>query len=93
MFYCCHRINTVAELKEIPSCYGIEIDLRDNLNDEIYIAHDPFVNGELFSDFLQHYNHSFIILKVAFVHLLKFFCFIFLISYMYIFNHSKFINI
>ena len=64
MFYCCHRINTVNELKKIPRCYGIEIDLRDNLNGEIYIAHDPFVNGELFSDFLQHYNHSFIILNI-----------------------------
>ena len=64
MFYCCHRINTVNELKNIPRYYGIEIDLRDNLNGEIYIAHDPFVNGELFSDFLHHYNHSFIILNI-----------------------------
>jgi NDP-sugar pyrophosphorylase family protein len=64
MFCCCHRINTVNELKNIHICYGIEIDLRDNLNGEIYIAHDPFVNGELFSDFLQHYNHSFIILNI-----------------------------
>ena len=63
MLYCCHRINTVMELKTIPICYGIEIDLRDNLDGEIYLAHDPFVSGELFSDFLQYYNHSFIILK------------------------------
>jgi hypothetical protein len=26
MFYCCHRINTVNKLKNIPICYGIEID-------------------------------------------------------------------
>jgi len=64
MLFCCHRINTVKELENIPLCYGIEIDLRDNLNGEIYISHDPFVNGELFSDFLQHYNHSFIILNI-----------------------------
>jgi bifunctional N-acetylglucosamine-1-phosphate-uridyltransferase/glucosamine-1-phosphate-acetyltransferase GlmU-like protein len=64
MFYCCHRINTVNELKKIPSCYGIEIDLRDNLNGDIYIAHDPFIDGELFSDFLQNYKHSFIILNI-----------------------------
>ena len=64
MLYCCHRINTVIELKNIPIYYGIEIDLRDNLNGEIYLAHDPFVSGELFSDFLQYYNHSFIILNI-----------------------------
>ena len=52
MIFCCHRINTVKELKNIPLSYGIEIDLRDNLNGDIYIAHDPFVNGELFSEFL-----------------------------------------
>ena len=45
MLFSCHRINTVNELKKIPLEYGIEIDLRDNLNGEIYIAHDPFVNG------------------------------------------------
>jgi bifunctional N-acetylglucosamine-1-phosphate-uridyltransferase/glucosamine-1-phosphate-acetyltransferase GlmU-like protein len=64
MLYCCHRINTSDELNKIPFCYGIEIDLRDNLNGDIYIAHDPFVNGELFSNFLHHYNHSFIILNI-----------------------------
>ena len=64
MLFCCHRINTAAELLDIPTCYGIEVDLRDNLNGDIYLAHDPFVNGELFSDFLQSYNHSFIILNI-----------------------------
>ena len=64
MFYCCHRINTIVELQKIPYEYGIELDLRDNLDGDIYLAHDPFTNGELFSDFLQHYHHSFIILNV-----------------------------
>ena len=64
MLYCCHRINTIEQLKGIPIEYGIELDLRDNLNGDVYLAHDPFVNGELFSDFLRHYNHSFIILNV-----------------------------
>ena len=64
MIYCCHRINTIGELKTISPAYGIEIDLRDNLSGEIYIAHDPFVTGELFEDFLQFYNHAFIILNI-----------------------------
>lgn len=64
MLYCCHRINSIEQLQHIPSVYGIEIDLRDNLNGDIYIAHDPFINGELFDTFLQHYKHSFIILNI-----------------------------
>ena len=44
--------------------YGIEIDLRDNLNGEIYISHDPFKNGENLDTFLNFYNHSFIILNI-----------------------------
>ena len=64
MFYCCHRINTVKELEKIPINYGIEVDLRDNLNGDIYIAHDPYTNGELFDDFLKNYHHSFIILNI-----------------------------
>ena len=62
--FCCHRINTVIELKNIPSEYGIEVDLRDNQDGEIYLAHDPFVNGELLCDFLNHYQHAFIILNI-----------------------------
>ena len=62
--YCCHRINTIKELKEIPKEYGVELDLRDNLNGDIHIAHDPFILGELFEEYLKHYHHSFIILNI-----------------------------
>lgn len=64
MQFCAHRINKIEELKNISPKYGIEIDLRDNLHGDVYLAHDPFINGELFSDFLQHYKHSFIILNI-----------------------------
>ena len=64
MIYCSHRINTVEQLLNTNTQYGIEIDLRDDLNGNVYIAHDPFINGELFDDFLKHYNHSFIILNI-----------------------------
>ena len=62
--FCCHRINTTKDLKKIPYKYGIEIDLRDNLNGEIYISHDPFKVGENLDNFLKFYNHSFIILNI-----------------------------
>jgi bifunctional N-acetylglucosamine-1-phosphate-uridyltransferase/glucosamine-1-phosphate-acetyltransferase GlmU-like protein len=64
MLYCCHRINTICELKQINHNYGIEIDLRDNINGEIHLSHDPFNLGEKFDFFLQYYEHSFIILNI-----------------------------
>ncbi len=64
MEYIAHRINTVAELAETPMIYGVEIDLRDNLEGEIYIAHDPFVTGENFETYLQHYRHGTMILNI-----------------------------
>jgi len=62
--FCCHRINTIEELKTIPYTFGIEIDLRDDLSGNIYLHHDPFTMGELFDNFLKSYNHSFIILNI-----------------------------
>ena len=64
MLFCCHRINTVQELKNISNEYGIEVDLRDDLSGNIYMAHDPFKKGELFDNFLKQYHHSFIILNI-----------------------------
>jgi hypothetical protein len=62
--FICHRINTIKELIKIPKEYGVELDLRDNLNGDIYIHHDPFVIGELFEDYLKQYYHKFIILNI-----------------------------
>ena len=64
MLYCCHRINTIKELKEINNTYGVEIDLRDNINGKIHLSHDPFILGEDFEQFLEYYNHSFLILNI-----------------------------
>ena len=64
MLFIAHRINTVKELKKIPINYGIEVDLRDNLNGDIYLAHDPFVKGELFDEYLKYYKHALIILNI-----------------------------
>ena len=62
--FCCHRINTIAELKQIPTDYGIELDLRDNTYGGLHLSHDPFITGELFENYLKEYNHSFIILNI-----------------------------
>ena len=64
MKFCCHRINSISELRQINNSHGIEVDLRDNVNGEIHLSHDPFIVGEKFEDFLNYYNHSFIILNI-----------------------------
>lgn len=58
-----HRINEASKLKLVPSTHGVELDLRSNLTD-IYLAHDAFTPGELFSEWLQSWGGQFLILNV-----------------------------
>ncbi len=59
-----HRINTIDELQKLPKEYGVEIDLRDRNNGGIHIAHDPFIEGECFEEYLKNYNHGLMILNI-----------------------------
>jgi hypothetical protein len=54
----------VAELRKLPQKYGVELDLRDNLDGRIYIQHNPFEAGEDFEDYLKEYHHGTMILNV-----------------------------
>ena len=36
MIYMAHRINTLEELRILPKEYGVELDLRDNIDGSIY---------------------------------------------------------
>jgi hypothetical protein len=58
-----HRVNTKKDLLRIPSEFGIEVDIRSN-GEQLYIHHDPFLNGENFEDWLASYNHAILILNV-----------------------------
>jgi hypothetical protein len=58
-----HRVNTSKELKKLSHNFGVEIDLRSN-NQNIYLHHDPFKNGELFSKWIKNYKHKLIVLNV-----------------------------
>lgn len=64
MEFIAHRINTVEELRTIPREYGVELDLRDDLNGRIYIQHNPFEPGEDFEEYLKEYHHGTMILNV-----------------------------
>lgn len=64
MEFIAHRINKKEELKKLSKEYGVEIDLRDNVDGTIYINHDPFVLGENFEEYLKEYNHGTMILNI-----------------------------
>lgn len=63
MKYIAHRINTLAELHEVPSEFGVEIDIRDYSN-KIVLSHDPFIGGVSLETYLDDYKHSFLILNI-----------------------------
>jgi hypothetical protein len=63
MEFIAHRINTIEELKQISTEYGVEIDLRD-FEDRLILQHDPFTQGEDFEEYLKHYNHGTMILNI-----------------------------
>ncbi len=58
-----HRVNTKKDLLRTSSEFGVEVDIRSN-GGELYIHHDPFLNGENFEDWLASYNHAILILNV-----------------------------
>ena len=58
-----HKVNTVEELKEIDSKYGIEIDVRDN-GKQLILNHDAFEDGEILEDFLRVYNNRLLVLNI-----------------------------
>lgn len=64
MEYIAHRINTLEELRRLDTRYGVELDLRDDLNGRVYISHNPFEPGEDFESYLKEYRHGTMILNV-----------------------------
>ena len=65
MEYIAHRVNTIEELRKLPAEYGVELDLRDDLNGRIYISHNPFEAGEDFEEYCKEYHHGTMILNIT----------------------------
>lgn len=58
-----HRINSLEELADVPSFYGIEFDVREGPID-VVVTHDPWTYGPLLSDFLAACHHAFYIVNI-----------------------------
>lgn len=63
MEYIAHRINTIEELQNLPTNYGVELDVRD-FGNNLIINHDPFLPGVDFEEYLKYYNHKTMIINV-----------------------------
>lgn len=63
MEFIAHRINTLAQLAEVPTAYGVELDIRDQ-GGRLILQHDPFAPGEDFEAYLAQYRHGMLILNI-----------------------------
>ncbi|GKS69783.1 hypothetical protein W03_17870 [Nitrosomonas sp. PY1] len=58
-----HRCNTINELRATDSQYGVEIDIR-SFDGQLILQHDPFLNGELLTRWIDAYQHGTLILNI-----------------------------
>jgi hypothetical protein len=58
-----HRVNERERFKLINPMHGVEIDIRSH-DGNLILAHDPFVEGELFAEWLQAWKGQPLILNV-----------------------------
>ncbi len=62
--YIKHRVNSIADLSQLPEIFGAEIDLRLRQNGDVYVAHDVDQEGPLLSEWISGYRHSTLVLNV-----------------------------
>ena len=58
-----HRVNSIEELRNIVPDLGVEVDLRLSGND-IICSHDPFVEADSFYEWIEKYDHKFLIANI-----------------------------
>jgi len=58
-----HRVNSRVALESVSPKYGVEIDIR-TYSGNLILAHDPFTEGELLSDWLKAWRGQPLILNV-----------------------------
>lgn len=57
-----HRRNTLELLSETPRRHGVEVDVR-SYGSKLVVHHDPFTDAVAFEEWLEGYNHQFLILN------------------------------
>ena len=62
MYLIHHRRNTSDLLSQTPKHWGVEVDIR-SYGDKLVVHHDPFTVGIELEEWLECYDHRFIILN------------------------------
>ena len=63
MEYIVHKVNTEEKLSQIPTKYGIELDLRIR-NNKLVLCHDYSDCSTEFENLLQIYNHKILVANI-----------------------------
>ena len=58
-----HRINYIKDLINLPSDYGVEVDLRSQ-GSKLILNHEPFKSGDAFIDYIENYKHGTMVLNI-----------------------------
>jgi hypothetical protein len=58
-----HRVNKISQLKEIPSSYGVEVDIRA-FGSKLILNHEPFESGDSLENYLAEYDKGTIVLNI-----------------------------
>ena len=58
-----HRRNTPDQLTQTPRELGVEMDLRSQ-GDRLVVTHEPFDDGVDFEEWLDSYDHAFLVANV-----------------------------
>tara|TARA_B100001057_G_scaffold304333_1_gene304489 strand:- start:735 stop:1334 length:600 start_codon:yes stop_codon:yes gene_type:complete len=58
-----HRVNSLKKLKDLNKNFGVEIDIR-SFNKKLILNHEPFKKSVLLNEYLEKFNHKFLILNV-----------------------------
>lgn len=58
MQYILHRVNQISALKKVNPEWGVEIDLRSNVNSAsaLHLSHDAWVQGDSFLGWLEEFK-------------------------------------
>ena len=58
-----HRVNKIKELNEIPTKYGVEIDIR-LFNKKLILNHEPDTSGDELDKYLKNFKHLILIANI-----------------------------
>lgn len=58
--FLCHRVNSLEQLASLEKSWGVEIDLRSNVNlkGSLHLSHDPWTLGDDFESWLEEFKRQ-----------------------------------